>query len=151
MVCDNLDWVGWKWAEVWEGSSRGRKYLYTSGWFMLLYSRDQHNIVKQLSTNLKKEKENVMKDCCITNSRMCSRNLKIRNKRVLNLKWLEFSFHSLLSFPILKKKHSELPQRGIMSIKEMIYYEGPVIIGYSKHVCVLSCFSRIWLFSVLKD
>ena len=110
---------------------------------MLLYSRDQHNIVKQLSTNLKKEKENVMRDRFITSSRMCSRHLKIRNKKVLHLKKLEVSFHNLLSVPILKKKQSILPQRGIMNIKETIYYEVPVISGYYLHVCVLSCFSRI--------
>ena len=84
-----------------------------------------------------------MKDHFITSSSMCSRHLKIRNKRVLHLKWLEFSFHNLLSEPILKKKHIEVPQRKIMIIRDMIYYEVPVISGYSMHVCVLSCFSCI--------
>ena len=28
--------------------------MYAYGWFMLLYGRNQHNIVKQLSSNLKK-------------------------------------------------------------------------------------------------
>ena len=27
--------------------------MYTCGWFMLMYGRNQHNIVKQLSTNKK--------------------------------------------------------------------------------------------------
>ena len=74
---------------------------------------------------------------------MCSRHLKIRNKKVLHLKKLEVSFHNLISVPILKKKQSVLPLRGIMNIKETIYYKVPVISGYSLHVCVLSCFSHI--------
>ena len=27
------------------------EHMYTNGWFMLMYGRDQHNIVKQLSFN----------------------------------------------------------------------------------------------------
>ena len=42
--------VGWG---KWKGSSRGRGYMYTYSWFMLLYGRNQHNIVKQFSFNLK--------------------------------------------------------------------------------------------------
>ena len=34
-----------------KGGSRGRGYMCTYGWFMLLYSRNKHNIVKQLSSN----------------------------------------------------------------------------------------------------
>ena len=34
----------------WEWGSRGRGHMYTCGWF-LLYRRNQHNIVKQLSSN----------------------------------------------------------------------------------------------------
>ena len=33
-----------------KGSSRGRGYMYTFGWFMLLYERNQYNILKQLSS-----------------------------------------------------------------------------------------------------
>ena len=39
------------WGGRWEGSSRGRGHMYTYGWFMLLYSRNQYNIIKQLSPN----------------------------------------------------------------------------------------------------
>ena len=35
----------------WEGGSRTGRHMYTYGWFMLLYGRNQHNIVKQLSSN----------------------------------------------------------------------------------------------------
>ena len=38
----------------WEGGSQGRGDMYTYNWFMMLYSRKQHNIVKQLFSNLKK-------------------------------------------------------------------------------------------------
>ena len=38
----------------WEGGSQGRGYMYTYNWFMMLYSRTQHNIVKQLFSNFKK-------------------------------------------------------------------------------------------------
>ena len=34
-----------------KGGSRGRGYMCTYGWFMLPYSRNKHNIVKQLSSN----------------------------------------------------------------------------------------------------
>ena len=45
VLCDNLG-VGW--GGRWEGGSRGRGHMYTYGWSMLLYGRNQHNIVKQL-------------------------------------------------------------------------------------------------------
>ena len=32
------------------GGSKGRRYIYTCGWFTLLYGRNQHNIVKQFSS-----------------------------------------------------------------------------------------------------
>ena len=35
----------------WEGFSGGRGHTYTYGWFMLISGRNQHNIVKQLSSN----------------------------------------------------------------------------------------------------
>ena len=42
-LCNNLE--GW---DV-EGGSRGRGRMYTYGWFMLMFGRNQHNTVKQLS------------------------------------------------------------------------------------------------------
>ena len=36
----------------WEGDSRGRGYMYTYGWFMLMYDRNQTNIIKQSLKNL---------------------------------------------------------------------------------------------------
>ena len=39
------------WGGRWEGGSRGRGRMYIYGWFMLMYGRSQHNIVKQLSFN----------------------------------------------------------------------------------------------------
>ena len=43
---------------LWDGSSRGRGYIYmyTYSWFTLLYSRNQHNVVKQLYFNKNKTK-----------------------------------------------------------------------------------------------
>ena len=32
-----------------EGGSRWRGHVYNYDWFMLMYGRDQHNILKQLS------------------------------------------------------------------------------------------------------
>ena len=32
------------------GGSKGKRYIYTCGWFTLLYGRNQHNIVKQFSS-----------------------------------------------------------------------------------------------------
>ena len=42
--------------EGWDGVGAGRRFkkeghMYTHGWFMLIYGRNQHNIVKQLSSN----------------------------------------------------------------------------------------------------
>ena len=34
-----------------EGGFRGREYLYTYGCFTLLFSRNEHDIVKQLYSN----------------------------------------------------------------------------------------------------
>ena len=41
------------WGGRWEGSSKGRGYMYTDGWFMLRFDRKQ-NSVKQLSFNKSK-------------------------------------------------------------------------------------------------
>ena len=41
------------WSGRWEGGLRGSGHVYTYGWFMLMYGRNQHNIVKQLSSNWK--------------------------------------------------------------------------------------------------
>ena len=47
VLCDNL--------EEWDGVEAGREVqegnMYTYGWLMLMYGRNQHNIVKQLSSN----------------------------------------------------------------------------------------------------
>ena len=37
------------WDGRWGGVFRGRWHMFTYGWFMLMYDRNQHNIVKQLS------------------------------------------------------------------------------------------------------
>ena len=39
------------WHGRWQGGSKGRIHVYTYGWFTLLYGRNQHNTVKQLSFN----------------------------------------------------------------------------------------------------
>ena len=44
-------------GEGWEGGSRGRGHMYTYDWFMLMYGRNQHNILKQLPP-IKKKKQN---------------------------------------------------------------------------------------------
>ena len=44
--------IGW-----WEGASRRRGHMYTSGWFVLMYGRNQHNIVKQIACRKKKKKK----------------------------------------------------------------------------------------------
>ena len=50
----------------WEWGSGGRGYTYTCDWFMLMYGRNQHNIVKQLASNklkkiFKSEKKKMVK------------------------------------------------------------------------------------------
>ena len=47
---------GLGWGRRWEGGSKGRGYMYTSGWFMLRFDRKQQNSVKRLSFNLKVNK-----------------------------------------------------------------------------------------------
>ena len=39
------------WGGRWEGPSRRKGNMYTYGWFMLMYGRNQHNIVRQFSIN----------------------------------------------------------------------------------------------------
>ena len=41
--------VGWR--ERLEGGSKRRGYMYTYGWFMLLFDRKHQNSIKQLSFN----------------------------------------------------------------------------------------------------
>ena len=48
-LCDNLE--EWDGVEVGGDVSRGREHIYTCGSFMLIYGRNQHNSVKQLSSN----------------------------------------------------------------------------------------------------
>ena len=45
---------GLGWGGGGMGGSRRREHMYTYGQFMLMYGRNQHNIVKQLSSNWKK-------------------------------------------------------------------------------------------------
>ena len=40
---------------MWEGVLRGRGHMYTYSGLMLMYGRNNHNIVKQLSSNQKKK------------------------------------------------------------------------------------------------
>ena len=48
VLCNNLKArKGWRW----EGGSRERGHMYTYGWVMLMYGRNQHNTVKQLPFN----------------------------------------------------------------------------------------------------
>ena len=46
-LCINLE--GWAGGGRWEGVSKGRRYIYIYGWFMLRFDRKQQNSVKQLS------------------------------------------------------------------------------------------------------
>ena len=39
------------WDRRWEGGLGGRGHMYAYGWFMLMYGRNQHNTVRQLSSN----------------------------------------------------------------------------------------------------
>ena len=41
------------WGGRWEGGSKGRRYMYTYGWFMLRFARKQQKSVNQLSFNEK--------------------------------------------------------------------------------------------------
>ena len=43
----------------WEWGTRRRRYMCSYDWFLILFNRNQHNIVKQLSSNWKKKKSNV--------------------------------------------------------------------------------------------
>ena len=49
-------WVGWSGQQ--EGGSRGWGHICTYGWFMLMYGRNQYNLVKQLSFNFRNKKRN---------------------------------------------------------------------------------------------
>ena len=49
LLCDNLEVLGW--GGRWEGGSGGAGHLCSYGRFMLTYGRNQHNTVKQLTSN----------------------------------------------------------------------------------------------------
>ena len=51
VFCDKLEGVGWGNG----GCSRGRGCVFNYGWFILSYGRNHYNIVKQFSSNNKKE------------------------------------------------------------------------------------------------
>ena len=40
------------WGGRLKGGAGGSEHVYTCGWFMLMYGRDHHNIVKQLSSSV---------------------------------------------------------------------------------------------------
>ena len=51
--------VHWDNPEGWDGEGDGRVvqdrgHMYTCGWFMSMYGKNHHNIVKQLASNLNK-------------------------------------------------------------------------------------------------
>ena len=48
--------LGWPWGEGWDGEGGGREgqdeeHMYTHGWFMSMYGKNHHNIVKSLASN----------------------------------------------------------------------------------------------------
>ena len=43
--------MGVRWGGRCEGGSRGKGHMCTCGWFILMFDRNQHNIVKQLCSN----------------------------------------------------------------------------------------------------
>ena len=49
---------GMGWGGRWEWDSKGRRYKYTCGWFMLSFDRKQQNSVKQISFNKKNKLKN---------------------------------------------------------------------------------------------
>ena len=44
---------GMGWGGRWEGSSKGRGYMYTYGWFMLMFDRKQQHSVSNYPLILK--------------------------------------------------------------------------------------------------
>ena len=84
-----------------QGEAGGRQYMYTDSWFTLLYSRNQHNIVKQLCCCL------VAKSCpTLCNPIDCSPPgssvLEIFEARIIE--WVAISFSKSDYTPNLKKK-----------------------------------------------
>ena len=62
VLCDNLDERD---GRRWDGGPRERGYVYTYSWFTSMYSKNYHNIVKQLYSNFckKKKKVNLFLQC----------------------------------------------------------------------------------------
>ena len=57
------------WGGETGGASEERGHVYAYGWFMLMYGRDQHKILKPLSSNWKKKKNQESREGNF--SRMC--------------------------------------------------------------------------------
>ena len=73
LLCDSgsSNWCSWQprglvWHGRWEGGSRERGHVYSYGWFVLMYGRDQHNIIKQLSSNSNKSILKIKKQATLT-------------------------------------------------------------------------------------
>ena len=75
-------------GEKWEGTSRGRGYIYTYGWFMLRFDRKQQNSVKQLSLKklIKKEKKKPVKESPVfDNNRILTTDITVNG--IIKLLW----------------------------------------------------------------
>ena len=75
------------WGGRWEGSSKGRGYMYTCGWFTLRFDRKKkkQNSVKQLSFN-KKIKQNFFKNLKKEESSKLSAITLLRKRNISGLK-----------------------------------------------------------------
>ena len=72
----------------WEGTSRGRGYIYTYGWLMLRFDRKQQNSVKQLSLKklIKKEKKKPVKESPVfDNNRILTTDITVNG--IIKLLW----------------------------------------------------------------
>ena len=97
------------WSGRWEGGSRGRGHMYASVWFMLMCDRNQHTIVKQLSSNLKKfsSVQSVSRVQLFSSpwTAACQASLSITNSwsllKLMSIKSVMPSNHLILCHPLL--------------------------------------------------
>ena len=95
VLCDNLE--VWDMEEEGRGSGE-RGHMYTCDWLMLMCGRNQHNIVKQLPSNLKKN----LKTC--KNNKIKLLEMKIKLSEIKQIWQMELAIDQTLS----KKNISEL-------------------------------------------
>ena len=90
--------VGWGWVR----GSRGRGYRYAYNWFTLLYSRNQHNFVKQLYSNNNNNKRIQWCSLCAHFNFLLLQQVFIREERQKKIVWRDIYIYLMVNYVVIK-------------------------------------------------